>query len=421
MTYPAKTLTPEERILGLATAWSEVKSNYPMWHRLPDLDWDESFRERIATVLADQPDIAYYDRLAEFCALVRDSHVRVAPPERLAAHRSSPPVQLVGFDGQVIVAGYVKGLAAHSPISLGDIVQSIDGVPIDDYLRNTVRPRIAAATPQFAEAHAAFLALTGVRGAPVDVEFEKMDGTVYACRLQREPADEDATWIRYEPLHPTYDVEGRHLNPEIGYIKIGSFMNEKAPDQFRDLLASMEPLRQLIVDVRTNTGGSSGYSDAIISMLVDGEVRGLPERRGFYSPTLRGWGKGTDGTGIRWEDVEGDAILPHPEVAPFTGRLIVLISRMTHSAAEDFVGTLLGCKRATLVGEPTAGSTGNPLTFQLPGGGTLIVCTRYETLADRTEFIGVGIEPHVRAEHSVEDITTGRDPVLEAALSLREE
>jgi C-terminal processing protease CtpA/Prc len=421
MAHPATTLTPEERLLGLATAWSEVKYNYPMWHRLPDLDWDKSFRERIATVLTDQPDVEYYDRLAEFCALVCDSHVRAAPPEQLAAHRSSPPVQLVGFDGKVVVAGYAEGLAADCPISLGDAVESVDGLPISNYLRTTVRPGIAAATPQFAELRTASLALAGVQGTPVDVEFTRPDGAVYACRLQREPADEDANWIRYEPLHQTHDVEGRHIEPGVGYIKVGSFMNEQAPDQFGKLLASLEPLRQLIVDVRTNTGGNSTYGDAIISMLIDREVRELPERRAFYSATLRSWGEGKDGTGIRWEEVEGDAILPHPDIVPFTGRLTALISRMTHSAAENFVGTLIGCDRATLVGEPTAGSTGNPLRFPLPGGGTLIVCTRYETLADWTEFIGVGIAPHVHAKYSVEDIAAGRDPVLQAALSLQEE
>jgi hypothetical protein len=47
-------LTREERLVGLATVWSEVKYNYPMWHRHPDLDWDRAFRERVPGALVEQ-------------------------------------------------------------------------------------------------------------------------------------------------------------------------------------------------------------------------------------------------------------------------------------------------------------------------------------------------------------------------------
>ncbi len=54
------TLSPEERLIGLATVWSEVKHNYPMWHRHPNLDWDAEFRKRVPQALADQGDWECY-------------------------------------------------------------------------------------------------------------------------------------------------------------------------------------------------------------------------------------------------------------------------------------------------------------------------------------------------------------------------
>jgi len=43
--------------------------------------------------------------------------------------------------------------------------------------------------------------------------------------------------------------------------------------------------------------------------------------------------------------------------------------RSNYSAAEDFVVAFDAMHRGTLVGETTGGSTGQPLIFQLPGGG----------------------------------------------------
>jgi carboxyl-terminal processing protease len=70
------------------------------------------------------------------------------------------------------------------------------------------------------------------------------------------------------------------------------------------------------------------------------------------------------------------------------------------------------------VGEPTGGSTGQPLMFNLPGGGLARVCTKRDTYPDGREFVGVGIQPQVLVRPTVEDFRAGRDTVLEAALEL---
>lgn len=59
--------------------------------------------------------------------------------------------------------------------------------------------------------------------------------------------------------------------------------------------------------------------------------------------------------------------------------MIVLTSARTYSAAEDFVVAFDAMKRGTIVGEPTGGSTGQPLLFVLPGGGTGRVCTKRDS------------------------------------------
>lgn len=98
--------------------------------------------------------------------------------------------------------------------------------------------------------------------------------------------------------------------------------------------------------------------------------------------------------------------------------IAVLTSRQTGSAAEDFLVALDGDPRFTIVGEPTNGSTGQPIFLQVAGGLTVWICTKRDTYPDGREFVGVGVQPHVRALDTVESLRAGRDVVLEAAVEV---
>jgi C-terminal processing protease CtpA/Prc len=98
------------------------------------------------------------------------------------------------------------------------------------------------------------------------------------------------------------------------------------------------------------------------------------------------------------------------------GPLVVLVGPHTFSSAEDFLIPLVHAKRATLLGETTGGSTGQPLTIPLPGGGFCRICTLQSFFPDGREFVGRGIEPDVVVHPTQKDIYDGRDPVLEEAV-----
>src|SRR5438552_18837136 len=74
-------------------------------------------------------------------------------------------------------------------------------------------------------------------------------------------------------------------------------------------------------------------------------------------------------------------------------------------------------KRATLVGEATCGSSGQPLFFSIYGADVRI-CTKWDRFPDGTEFVGVGVLPDVEVSRTKEDVASGRDAVLNAAIQL---
>lgn len=105
------------------------------------------------------------------------------------------------------------------------------------------------------------------------------------------------------------------------------------------------------------------------------------------------------------------------------GRLVVLISRSTFSAAENFVADLERTTRAVFVGEDSGGSPnlyGDATAVELPTAGlSVTVATKYwqRSSADDPR---VTIEPDVRVPLGSTAFFRGRDPVLAAALAYRQ-
>jgi len=86
-------------------------------------------------------------------------------------------------------------------------------------------------------------------------------------------------------------------------------------------------------------------------------------------------------------------VLSVPSAKPNGAKLFrkpvaVLVGPRTFSAAEDFTAAFRNMRRGPIVAEPTGGSTGQPLFFDLPGGGAARVCTKRDTFPDGREFVG---------------------------------
>ena len=97
----------------------------------------------------------------------------------------------------------------------------------------------------------------------------------------------------------------------------------------------------------------------------------------------------------------------------------IVTSWSTASAAEDFMIYARRHPHMFQVGEPTIGSTGQPLYFDLPGGGGARISSKRDTYPDGTDFVAVavGVEPDMRVGPTVADILAGHDPALERAIA----
>nr|WP_114208768.1 S41 family peptidase [Acidisarcina polymorpha] len=75
-------------------------------------------------------------------------------------------------------------------------------------------------------------------------------------------------------------------------------------------------------------------------------------------------------------------------------------------------------KRAVLVGETSAGSSGQPITFHFNADQSVAVSAKTVYFPNGSLFERVGITPDVEASPSLEDLKAGRDTILDRAIAL---
>ena len=170
----------------------------------------------------------------------------------------------------------------------------------------------------------------------------------------------------------------------------------------------------MLIDVRRNGGGSSKFGMVVLSYLTRAPIAGtLGFVRGEEAYT-----RAQGGGYVKWSPVPGNGE-PYRAAREqvFTGPVAVLTGAQTFSAAEDFTAAYKMMKRGIIVGEATGGSTGQPLRFDLPGGGKARICVKRDVYPDGTSFVGKGIAPDIEVRETVAGLRAGRDPVLERALA----
>lgn len=254
--------------------------------------------------------------------------------------------------------------------------------------------------------------LGGKAGSDVRLGFRDETGRAFdatARRLRRE----DWRKLNTRPQMPPFEF--RMLGGgRVAYMALNTFSKSKVVSEFERAWPEIRKAPALIVDVRENGGGNSEYGSQILGYLVKTGGAVATTRTRLYRALYRAWGRAEEWESRTWneEAKSGEG---------YDGRLVLLIGPGTFSAAEHFASSLDILKAGTMVGEPTGGSTGTPLIFSLPGGGTARICTQQGRYADGREYVGVGIQPKIVVKPTAADFRAGRDAVLEKAVEyLRE-
>lgn len=405
----AATLDEDQRVAGLSRLWSEAKYNFANFDLVPELDWDALYLATLPQVRAAAGTADYYRVLRRFVAQLHDGHSSVRPSPEVADQLDAHPgVRTALVEGRVFVTELLDPELAELGLAPGMEITAIEGRPVRDWAETNIAPYQPASTPQDRAARTYERALlSGPVDNSVRVAVRDAAGRERTLSLPRMHARDFEAAVWAGPV-----FQWRMLPGNIAYIRVLHFGDSSAADGFREHFDEIAKADGLVIDVRENGGGDSGNGYKLLAMLTDKPFNGSRWQTREYLPTYRAWDR-PEGT--------------HAEVASemqpdaerhYAGPVLLLTSARTYSAAEDFVVAFDAMQRGRIVGEPTGGSTGQPLLFKLPGGGTARICTKRDSYPDGREFVGVGVQPQVLASPRVADLLAGRDTVLETAVAL---
>ena len=256
-----------------------------------------------------------------------------------------------------------------------DEIIAINNTPIKEYINNRKR-YTSASTENYR-----------LRRTQLGV-FTSQTDSIITCDVRR---GEDIITLNLplncKPQSDTQQAYYKIFNDSIGYICIESMMYDVVED-FKQAYEQVQNLPYLIIDVRHNGGGNSGNGRLIAEYLIRNPQRHC---------------------------VGGD-IIPQPNA--YKGKLFLLTSSYTFSAAESFTIDLKESGNAILVGEATAGDTGcRPENFVSKYGIWFRIPTREPHFSPKGfPMESVGIEPHYNVKQTVEDFLSDKDTAIEYIL-----
>lgn len=226
-------------------------------------------------------------------------------------------------------------------------------------------------------------------------------------------------WVEDYPANYASSAVARYLQPPMGvagggvaswatlrdgmgYLRLPSFGREGVGEGVDAALEALGPLNALVIDVRSNGGGSDTQAEAAAGrFLTESKVY----RRVRYKS-----GPGHEDFGPELASTVG------PRGARrFAGPVVVLQNRGVFSAAEDFVLAMRTRANTTFIGDTTGGGSGNPIARELANGWLLHVPRWQQFTADGEVYEGIGLAPDL-ISFSL-DPDTGEDLILERAIT----
>ena len=398
-------LSDDLKVAGLSRFWMEVKINFPHFAEIADLDWDKTYVDYIPKVRATASTYEYYRVLQQMCALLKDGHSDVFLPKELAERMEADlPLHIDLIENRVFVTRVDSKKLEAEGVTPGLEILEIDGVPVHEYAARNRRPYLASNSPQHTEVQVySYGLLAGPRDRPVTVELRSKDGRVFEKRLAREPYPDKTT----PPL-----VEYRELPGKIAYVAVNTFNSEEVPKELEKILPQVRASDGLILDVRENDGGSGVIAYNLTGYLTGKEFVTPPWKSRQYIATLRVWGQPGG-----WYEPKPTTWTDRPPES-YAKPVVMLIGPRSLSATDVFAESFQSLHRGKLIGEPTGGSTGDPVAFALPGGGFGRVSTSTDVGAG---LVGKGVQPDVLVPRTVQDLLAGRDAALEAAIAALQE
>lgn len=426
------TLTPNDKVFGLSKFWQEVNYNFIYLNKVDRIMWDNRYKELIGIVQNTKNDYEYYHELQKFCALLKDGHTNVYFPkgiEQMNTMFGEYRLFIKNIEGKAIIVR--TNLSKKEEIPFGSEIIEVNGKSTEKFIVENVAPYISSSTDYVLKDWSVTNLLRGMDGEIFNIKIKKPNKKIVDLVLTHKRTEEKEVFPAFEPDKQLLDF--KWVNKETAYVSLNSFSNIKIDSLFVEKLPELYKAKSLIIDLRFNGGGSTNIGIEILKYLTNDTILyGSKQKSRLHIPAFKAWGKYVkekDTINNEWKrkeflsyndqfyhDFEYEADTINLNAKRIVVPTVILLGHNTASAAEDFLISADNQKHMIKMGEKSFGSTGQPLVFDLPGGGSARICTKMDTYPDGREFVGYGIKPDIEIVPNLQDYLNKRDITLEKAI-----
>jgi carboxyl-terminal processing protease len=211
--------------------------------------------------------------------------------------------------------------------------------------------------------------------------------------------DGETTPVEIEIVREVITLDSVYLDVltgDIAVIRITHFTGDTS-SEFKSVLeeALADDAQGIILDLRGNPGGYLHVVVEIADEFLDGGIV-------LYE---------ADDDGVIFKDYEA-----RPGGLAVDVSLTVLVDGGSASGSEVLAGAFQDRGRAPLIGTKTYGKGSVNVILALKDGSALYVTTARWLTPDQHMIEGVGLYPDIEVELTEDDIASGRDPQLDAAV-----
>lgn len=382
-----------------------------------DLDaWSKEVDQRIPSLLAAEDDPAFEKGIHDLLAKLKSSHTdfyrsqrsTIRPEHTVGATLRS--VTISELQRWMFLDVFDDGAAAHSGISPGYLLLSVNGIP-------TAPPDYPAFS--FGAEHRLTIQ------APNDTTTREIVVTVPEKKTTRPRL----------PFVEPKSVSYRMVTNRIGLVKVAYFSGMFGIRFAKVLDRAMTSLKsqgcdRLIIDLRGCMGGSLGFA-RLASYMCPGrvpigyDITRKRQRQGYEVARLPRVPMPTSRAGIMFRlaqySVRDKSLVLLTQglgPQPFHGHIVVLINEKTSSAGEMAAQFAKDAKVATLVGEKTAGLVAGAAVFAVGAGYSLFLPVFGWFSASGNFNEGSGVVQDIGVEVDPVRLAEGTDDQLNKAVQI---
>lgn len=398
------------RLLSLFNYWNKIKYYYP-YRYLIDENWNKILSKYIPLFIDSQDKNEYILACLGLIASLNDGHANIGgynPTLDSIKGTLITPFKAKFLEDKLVVTGfYRKTNDKKNILRVGDIIEEIDGSPINilvsKFLHLTPASNYEAKLLKLSSTNG-FLLRSNKRLVTILIKRGNLSKKV---PLSMVPI---TTAFKEEKNSLQKNNQGfKLLSPDIGYI----YPARLGVQDIYFIKRLFKNTKGLIIDLRCyptvfmpfTYGEWLKHKSSAFATLTNATL--LRPGTTVYTDTI------SNGPGSSNSNIYGRVIKDH-----YSGKIILLVNSETQSQAEYTAMALSTASGAIVLGSKTAGADGDVSDIYLPGNIQTKISGIGVYYPDASETQRIGIKIDILKEPTVNGITEGRDELLEAAINI---